>query len=389
MAAKEATETCREKISNWWKKGIKPASNAGVLRDRYLRVAVKDKDKKHPEERKNLFEAMQQALSSSEPLYEEAYRRHMLALAPPKQEGRFSTQGRIVIGLGGENVLETGLTLHHTYGTPMIPGTALKGLASHYCDQVWGLADPGFKRWKKGESGGEYHKAIFGATDDSGHMIFYDAWITPETLCESLQLDVMTPHHGDYYSDKTGRVAPTDFDDPNPVTFLSVTGSFHVAVSCDVTEKDGELWAKLAFDLLAEALREWGIGGKTNAGYGRLIGAEVGTIAERSNPSVEIDQSSLKPAVAHIKRPKHAKGEILDVTREADPNVRRGNPYFKADDGFAGFVNFGTPPSQKIGEKTKLQIVGVMDEGYVFAVIGSKDEKKGQKKGQKGGKWKK
>ena len=221
------------------------AANAALLRDRYLRVAVKDKAN-HPVARRDLFDAMCQSLDKSETVYQAAYRRQLTALQNPKAEGFFNTKGRMVIGLGGENVLETGLSLHHTYGTPLIPGTALKGLASHYCDQVWGARDQGeeFKRWREGVPGGTYHKAIFGTTDDSGHIIFHDAWLTPETLTKSLQPDVMTPHHGDYYS---GSGAPTDFDDPNPVTFLSVVGTFHIAVSCDVPGDEGKKWAQLGF----------------------------------------------------------------------------------------------------------------------------------------------
>jgi CRISPR type III-B/RAMP module RAMP protein Cmr6 len=185
-------------------------------------------------------------------------------------------QGRLIVGLGGDNVLETGITLHHTYGVPIIPGSALKGLAAHYCDRVWGNADTKFQRTK------EYHEILFGTTDDSGHITFHDAWISPESLrgdeTGGLVLDVMTPHHRDYYSGNTQRqpdgheklIAPTDFDDPTPVTFLSVAGAFHIAVSCDVPGEAGNHWAKLAFDLLKEALHEWGVGGKTSSGYGRL-----------------------------------------------------------------------------------------------------------------------
>src|SRR5690349_9354004 len=38
--------------------------------------------------------------------------------------------GRMVLGTGAESVLETAVTLHHTYGAPYIPGSALKGLAA-------------------------------------------------------------------------------------------------------------------------------------------------------------------------------------------------------------------------------------------------------------------
>ena len=268
-------ESWRHIISSCWSQEQPIGANAGLLKDKFLRALVDDVGENDTAARTALFRAMGKSIIQSEVVYRSAYKRQIAYLPTLRADGRFSTSGRMVIGLGGENVLETGLTLQHTYGTPLIPGTALKGLASHYCDQVWGTRenDEGFKRWQKGELRGNYHKAIFGATEDSGHIIFHDAWITPETLAKSLQPDVMTPHHRDYYS---GKAAPTDFDDPNPVTFLSVVGTFHVAVSCDVPGAEGQEWAKLAFDLLTEALEEWGIGGKTNAGYGRLVLANSG-----------------------------------------------------------------------------------------------------------------
>jgi CRISPR type III-B/RAMP module RAMP protein Cmr6 len=373
------------------------AANASLLMDRYLRVAAKDKA--HPAARGDLFEAMCKSLVQSETIYQAAYLRQLtslqtVSLQKPKVEGLFLTKGRMVIGLGGENVLETGLTLHHTYGTPLIPGTALKGLASHYCDQVWGerYQGQGFKKWKKGEPGGEYHKAIFGTTDDSGHIIFHEARITPETMANSLQPDVMTPHHGDYYS---GEGAPTDFDDPNPVTFLSIVGTFHIAVSCDVPGEEGQKWAKLAFDLLAEALEKWGIGGKTNAGYGRLVPANSDRVSDPtlakmadskiapSGPDVQEPQSQPHPA---SKKPKYKKGDTVEVTKVSDPKEKRGAAYFMADDGIGGLVVLGTPPSVEIGQKARLEINGVMEkEGlYNFAAVGAKRETGRQAKDKRG-----
>jgi len=194
-----------------------------------------------------------------------------------------TVRGRLVIGLGTESVLETGLTLHHTYGTPVIPGTALKGLASHYCDQVWGQADAKsefgreievLEDGKKRKRCGKYYEILFGTTEDAGHIIFHDAWILPECVSgdtRGLVLDVMTPHHADYYMAQPESAAPTDFDDPNPVTFLSVAGDFRVAVACDATGEAGKKWAERAMQLVTEALEHWGIGGKTNSGYGRMV----------------------------------------------------------------------------------------------------------------------
>jgi CRISPR-associated protein Cmr6 len=64
--------------------------------------------------------------------------------------------------------------------------------------------------------------------------------------------------------------APTDFDDPNPVTFLSVAGDFRVVVACDAGNEAGDRWAARALQLVTEALAHWGVGGKTSAGYGRM-----------------------------------------------------------------------------------------------------------------------
>lgn len=254
---------------------LQHAAHAGLVLRRFLQFAVQDEAKRHPVARTELYATARSSTSNARVVYEMAFRRWSDS-TPKTTSERLDVQGRLIVGLGGDNVLETGITLHHTYGVPIIPGSAMKGLAAHYCDQVWGRADQNFKKL------GDYHKILFGTTGDSGHINFHDAWITPDSLQtdgkSGLALDVMTPHHSDYYSDKTYQagenqgklIPPTDFDDPTPITFLSVTGAFHIAVSCDVTGDPGERWAKLAFDLLKEALREWGVGGKTSSGYGRL-----------------------------------------------------------------------------------------------------------------------
>lgn len=376
-------DACRKKISDWWDQK-RTGANAALLHDRFLRVSIGDEEKKHPKARKDLFDAMCQSFVQSKEIYKAAYERQVSSFKNLQSKGLFSTKGRLVIGLGGENVLETGLTLNHIYGTPIIPGTALKGLAAHYCNQALGAADGRFKL------GGEYHQIIFGTTADSGHIIFHDAWITPESLERSLQPDVITPHHGGYYSDENGQTPPTDFDVPKPVPFLSVLGTFHVAVSCDVPGQDGEEWADRVFEMLSDALREWGIGGKTNAGYGRLVKADLHKedISEKKSklPTEKIDSSSTKkkvptPPQSVTRMPRYIRGDILEVTRIADPKEKRGKPYFIADDGIGGLVITGTPPSIEIGQKTRLKVEGVMKEGYyVFAALAPEGQGHRQKK---------
>src|SRR5262249_36758385 len=128
---------------------------------------------------------------------------------------------RLVVGLGGESVLETGLRLHYTYGSPLIPGSALKGLAAHYCHTEVGSRNPEFL------PSGSFGEMLFGANENSGIITFHDAWITPESVSDghALLADVMTPHHADYYSRKRG-AAPSGAEDPVPVSFLSIRGAF-------------------------------------------------------------------------------------------------------------------------------------------------------------------
>lgn len=377
-------QSCRDVILNIWKDGGNPiGTNAGLLRDRYLGFSVKDD--KHKDALDKLHQAIREAIVYSLELYRMAYAKNTATIQMPKEEAVFETSGRMVIGLGGENVLETGISLQHIYGTPLIPGSALKGLTAHYCDQVWGKGEPEFRL------GGIHHETIFGTTEDSGHIIFHDAWITPESLVDSLKPDIMTPHHSDYYSNKDD-TAPTDFDDPIPIPFLSIVGSFRVAVSCDVKNDDGKKWAKLAFDLLAEALEEWGVGGKTNAGYGRLVLENRNEKGVQSSAGkVELKAASPGPHVQIPPQPvasrlKYKKGDIVEVTKVADPNGKRCRAYFVADDGIGGLVILGTSPAVEIGQKARLEINGVMEkEGlYNFAAVGAKKEPSRQPRDRRG-----
>lgn len=228
-------------------------SNPGLILNKYLRVQDEP-------ERLEILEKTKESLKGIHELYTRAFERYEQQLANSKKKV-VTVKGRMVLGMGSTNVLETGLTLHHTYGIPVIPGSSLKGLAAHYCDRVWGLADEQFQKGKA------YHEAIFGTTNESGYLIFHDAWVLPESLANSLQLDVMTVHHQEYYRKAA---APTDFDDPTPIPFLSVTGKFLIAVSCLYHDEQGKKWESLAMTLLLQALKDWGIGGKTSSGYGRL-----------------------------------------------------------------------------------------------------------------------
>ncbi|MCF7936051.1 MAG: type III-B CRISPR module RAMP protein Cmr6 [Synergistales bacterium] len=330
------------------------AEHAGLLLQRYLREPYKDEG--HPEERQKLYAAARKAAAASRGgLYADAFERWKEALQSQSAlYGNLHIQeGRMVIGLGGENVLEAGLTLHHTYGVPFIPGSALKGLAAHYCHTVWGRAgdkeaDEEAARFRMG---GDYHRILFGDTDDAGHITFHDAWLTPTggKQDSGLRPDVMTPHHPGYYSSGGREGAPADSDSPNPVAFLAVQGNFLTAVSCDDPEADE--WAQLAFDLLAQAVAEWGIGGKTSSGYGRGE-LKVDVEVEKAQRSVTINGGSYR------------EGDTLEI-----PCIKvnkKGNPQFKVQ-GETEAWNIdlpegeGKPRDLKKGDMVPVRLVQIAD----------------------------
>ncbi|MCC7495841.1 MAG: type III-B CRISPR module RAMP protein Cmr6 [Fimbriimonadaceae bacterium] len=192
---------------------------------------------------------------------------------------------RLLIGHGNSAPTEVGLTLHHTWGVPLLPGSALKGLLAHYFDAVYGGDEPerqAFRgvlwegnRIRRGP--GETYGAIFGAPDAEddppdcpgavqGGLIFHDALWIPEQPTLPLAPDVLTVHQRQYYTTSQGGDWPNDYDSPIPVAFLTVApqARFLVAITGPVA------WASLALQQLLLALEEWGVGGKTAAGYGRI-----------------------------------------------------------------------------------------------------------------------
>jgi len=237
--------------------------NAGLALERYLGKIEQGGD--NADRRKLLDSVVSIGVPS---VYKAAYERWKKALSQMEAEFKeFEVKDRLIVGLGSESVLETSITLNRIYGVPIIPGSALKGLTRRYYEQVVGEKDDNIAQ------------VLFGAMpkdrkeDDQGNagfVIFYDVWYVPENNEKPLCGDVITVHHPEYYS-KAGRgAAPTDFDNPNPVPFISARGKFLVALGLDAECDERKEWLECAFKLVEDALRDYGVGAKTSSGYGRL-----------------------------------------------------------------------------------------------------------------------
>lgn len=189
-------------------------------------------------------------------------------------------QWRLVIGLGAAHPQETSMTLHHIYGIPYIPGSAIKGITKHWSvvkfathkvkiqnnndfeDVLYQISDNLDKGIEQDLTIDEINFndliKIFGTQKKSGDVIFMDAFPVGDV---KLKMDIMNPHYQDYY---TGNNPPADWLNPNPIKFLTVENT---EFQFYLLSKNQEL-LKVAEKLLKEALKESGIGAKTSLGYG-------------------------------------------------------------------------------------------------------------------------
>lgn len=266
-------------------------AHPGLLYERYVPLIYGDRpgevaDKRgtvRPEDRERLLRELVGIPVS--PVYRAGWRRWYAAMSASAVTRVVEANGRLLIGHGNPAPTEVGITLHQVYGVPVLPGAALKGVLNHYLAE-WGGAEDA--RWRgvgyddKGrprEVPGDWHRAIFGAPPvplpdgtttpgSRGGVIFQDAWLIPRDDQPPLSVDVLTPHQGDYYR-KFGEAPPDDWTEPNPVTFLTVTPGSRFLLAISPVGKDRQA-AELAMDHLLDALREFGIGAKTRAGFGRL-----------------------------------------------------------------------------------------------------------------------
>lgn len=194
--------------------------------------------------------------------YRLAFERWQRTTADEKRFAAFNLNlaGRLYIGVVRDNALETGVTVSHTYGMPLIPGSAVKGLcrasAGRWLDNVEAC------RWLFGNDPGEEE-----GTAEVGGLIFHDAWWVPKPGQKPFVAEIVTVHHSDYYGSEGGAPA-TDFDSPIPAPQIAVRGSFRFVIEGQA------LWTRLARRLLEEGLQQHGIGGKRSSGYGRFAAEE-------------------------------------------------------------------------------------------------------------------
>jgi len=257
---------------------------------------------------------------------------------PGVQIVKATTASPLAFGLGDKNVYETGLTLSHTYGVPMLPGSSVKGAMRRAAADLLGVRDALAKQYspevalsdllkKIPESEQEKVKqwaTLFGSTEGMAAVTVHDAWFNPVGAgLQPLMKDVVTVHHPNYYQ-KTGKdkQPPSDMDDPNPIEFWSVKPG--VEFWFPIEGPDG--WREAAVEILKVVLKHYGLGAKTNAGYGlfKLDGpTPVGGSASADEPGEEVtvifDRYSNQDAMV-----KEGGSKDLKLCTGCPPKLQRG-----------------------------------------------------------------
>lgn len=264
----------------------------------YERFAPNVGSGKNPSDKDEWLQAVTKTEIS--PDYAVAFERWQTALAATNARVQpCRAVSRVFIGHGNPSGSDVGLTVHHTWGVPVIPGSALKGILAHHIAACYGAAqrdeDQERQRWRgitwnqsrivRGP--GEWYRELFGAPDadddsqaQKGEVIFHDALYVPGS-CEHdrpFARDVLTVHQKLYY-DRCGRMLPNDYDDPNPVGFINVKPGTRFLLALGGSAD----WTAVAMHLLLEALQERGVGAKTSLGYGRLEVCEEQTVTRQDS----------------------------------------------------------------------------------------------------------
>jgi len=278
---------------------------------------------------------------------------------------------RFVTGMGREHPLENGFAWHHTLGVPYLPGSSLKGVLRAWLREELGELGKdrdGNEIWVETDE----IKSEFGEMGQAGRLILFD--MLP-TAPPHLDIDVMTPHYGPYYQDKSDDNIPGDWHSPVPISFLTVAAGqswqLGIAPASGTRSLDATTFESLVA-ALQKALETAGAGAKTAVGYGRLVDPVSVSPLESEAPKKR-KQSEFG---------KGDKVEIVATGRTTKPKGNRpGKPIFMIQGSeIEGFFQEGQdPPSLSEGESIK---VWIANTGQFFTFTRSEPRKK-QRKGKR------
>lgn len=288
---------------------------------------------------------------------------------------------RLVVGLGNESVYETSITLHHIYGFPYIPASAVKGISRDFfisslyektaiddinqmniIEKI--LTDFDMERDNKIEYDRFSKKfavkkiapervlydyfndnkveiaifqKIFGTQKNSGNVIFFDAFPLEDPKIEP---DIMNPHYAPYYSDNKEKTPPADYHSPIPIHFLTVVNTpfqFIIGIKpenntivSNIESQDKNL-LDIAYENMQKALAMHGVGAKTAVGYGyfnmpdKKKSDETALSKEKPKSEKDILTQKLNDAVNGKQIDNYYFDKIIDYYKQHAQDTQYGN----------------------------------------------------------------
>jgi CRISPR type III-B/RAMP module RAMP protein Cmr6 len=226
--------------------------------------------------------AVDERLGQEPGLLQAVMTRRSAALAALRKRGlsvvqlRVSPEWRLAVGLGNRgNPHEIGLSLHGSYGWPVIPGSSVKGLTAAWAENL--VRSQALNGSRLEEVLGTPRPRQVNPPDPKrgvrrGSVCFLDA--IPAGAPVTIAADVVTPHAQPYYTavGKGGDpVPPAEHHNPIPSQFLVISaGEFAVDLVGPADD------VGLAAEWCAEAFDQLGMGAKTAAGYGYATPTRIG-----------------------------------------------------------------------------------------------------------------
>lgn len=222
----------------------------------------------------------------------------------------------LITGIGESHPSEVSMVFDHNMGIPFIPASGIKGIArfAHTLGLLAEIPSDKIKPDKDGklcfddEEGWTRVPELFGTQEKRGSVVFLDAY--PKSI-PSLHLDIMNPHYGDYYSDRT---PPADYLSPNPIKFLTVAKGTVFSFRALVLREVHGLVEETA-SAIKRALSEEGVGAKTALGYGRFdVPEEIEKIQSYKAPIETAEEKNLQAGSPVIKEEELALWENAHLT---------------------------------------------------------------------------
>ncbi len=229
--------------------------------------------------------------------YRTFFKRWKAALTAPdpqihRRDFTLTTTSRLLLHpAANESVTEGSLLLHHTYGVPYIPGSALKGAVRSRLKRLALACSNGTDSQPLTDIVHQLLGYLDNDRAQASAIDFLDAlWIPPEgsSKASPLALDIVNVHHPDYYTKKDStRQRPTDLDDPTVIHRLTVAPESEFLCIVEARQQEGiEDWLGWLLDeILAKVGEEDGLGAATSVGYGRFSLPKPGAKEAAATPA--------------------------------------------------------------------------------------------------------